>query len=536
MVPWGRLCWPRLLAASYAMGVVDGGESPGNSVCFHPNANWLNLHLTHEECCAGDYLTGPDCFSALGGFYTRQFCCEAPVEDGCDWNEILDVVAAHQDVGEDAYTRLAAFPIMLREFCCVVPGDSTHPCWHGFQLDQSQPIPEPYIQCCFPVLRRLVAADGEDPEWLHAELDREFSALGTRRWTSQELHDFQAELAATEGNRPCLISIRGGSNVYFPDLKSCCPAELADGNDCSYVSAVTTAIFILGAFRPLPDMELFVSPLNQDRETTPVPVFTRHRPREPRGHYLLLPMEWQLSPGQSRKQTIAAQRRSEKHPWSSRTKKLLWRGTNSNCFTSCNSAKVVHGQQSWGSCLSSYDCQTPWNWSNWLDTPRGRLVYLTQFLDSLDARWVGTSNAMEPELWRHFEELNLTGQRVGQLEQAAWSFAINIDGTGSGDRIYWQMLTGSLVLAQQSPWVSWLVGHAEEGSAAALEAFRHYVPVRYDLSDLASRLEWLRSHDEEAELIASEGARFARHHLSYDGVLLYLDRALRRYAERHFDL
>lgn len=34
---------------------------------------------------------------------------------------------------------------------------------------------------------------------------------------------------------------------------------------------------------------------------------------------------------------------------------------------------------------------------------------------------------------------NLTDQRVNQLEEAEWSYAINVDGTGSGDRIYWSM-------------------------------------------------------------------------------------------------
>ena len=36
-------------------------------------------------------------------------------------------------------------------------------------------------------------------------------------------------------------------------------------------------------------------------------------------------------------------------------------------------------------------------------------------------------------------ENNLTEQRVNQLEEAQWSVAINVDGTGSGDRIYWSM-------------------------------------------------------------------------------------------------
>ena len=36
------------------------------------------------------------------------------------------------------------------------------------------------------------------------------------------------------------------------------------GNDCSYVYAVAAALFILGALNPLPNMDLLVSPGNQD--------------------------------------------------------------------------------------------------------------------------------------------------------------------------------------------------------------------------------------------------------------------------------
>ena len=36
------------------------------------------------------------------------------------------------------------------------------------------------------------------------------------------------------------------------------------GNDCSYVYAVAAAFFILGALNPLPNMDLLVSPGNQD--------------------------------------------------------------------------------------------------------------------------------------------------------------------------------------------------------------------------------------------------------------------------------
>lgn len=41
------------------------------------------------------------------------------------------------------------------------------------------------------------------------------------------------------------------------------------GNDCSYIYAVASALFILGAVNPLPNMDLLVSPGNQDGSRVP---------------------------------------------------------------------------------------------------------------------------------------------------------------------------------------------------------------------------------------------------------------------------
>ncbi|CAJ1326828.1 unnamed protein product [Effrenium voratum] len=482
----------------------------GNEVCFQPN--WLGLELSYEQCCAGDILTGPDCFRPLGGFYTRSFCCYEPEAEVCDWHEVLQAVATSEQVDHQTFARVAAFPMMLREFCCIVPGDGSHPCWHAFGEDENAVLPAPYVQCCFPVLRRLL---GSDPIWAE-ELQEEFASLGSR-WTSQQLLSFQASAE----QKPCLLSIRG-SEVWHHGLDACCPQDLP-GNDCSYIHAVAQALHIVGTLKPLPDLDLLLSPSNQDRYTAPVPVFTRHRPRR-RSGLLLLPVEWQLSPGQSRKHATAAQRHGARSEWKWRRKGLFWRGTNSNCFMSCDLGQVASGGQSWDDCLRSYDCARPWSLANFLHTVRGRLVFMSQFLENLDAKWVGTANPMEEELWSFFEESGLTSARVSEREaQAEWSYAINVDGTGSGDRIYWQLLTGSVVLVQDSPWASW---------PRSLGNFSRL--IQPDLSDLVRQLQWLQDHDSEAEELALRGERWAREFLSFDFVLLFLHEAMRRYAG-HFD-
>ncbi|CAE7806514.1 POGLUT2 [Symbiodinium sp. CCMP2456] len=490
-------------------------------ICFYPHANYLGTNLTYEECC-GDPLSGVDCFVSLGGLFSWDFCCETPEPDTCSWDHILGSIAASTDeVGDTLLEALYGSPMLLREFCCVVPGDALHPCWRLFAMEPTELVHNPYVQCCNPILRRLLAQNQEEP-WVQVELDREFAPLEGKRWTTWELQEYQR--AQVEGTRPCLVSIRGGYNITVHDRQECCPEPFYD---CSYTIAVASALSIVGRLQALPDVDLLVSPSNTNRAFASVPVFTRHRPREPRSHYVLLPMEWQLSPGQGRKQTVAVQRSGADTAWENRLRSLFWRGSNSNCLVSCDLPRVSDGLQAFGDCLESYDCQTPWSMSNWLTMPRGRLLRLSQLYPELiNARLTGKSQQMEDELWDYCVESNLTDEFSSQQEQGWYAFAINVDGTGSGDRTYWQIFAGCVVLVQDSPWVSWLVG--EIGGPAALVPGEHYIPIRYDLMDLESKLNLLHEQEEEAKQLAERSERWARKYLSYDWVLFYLDRAVRR--------
>lgn len=54
----------------------------------------------------------------------------------------------------------------------------------------------------------------------------------------------------------------------------------------------------------------------------------------------------------------------------------------------------------------------------------------------------------------------------------------------------------------------------------------HYVPIRYDLSDLRETLDWLVTHDAEAKQIAEAATQLAERIFSPEGQRAYLDDAL----------
>ncbi|CAE7250939.1 poglut2 [Symbiodinium pilosum] len=389
--------------------------------------------------------------------------------------------------------------------------------------------------------------------WLEQDVDREFDALQGSRWTEEDFDAYEEELRQYRDARPgelgylpCRVRVRDGHLI--PCNYSLCQSTVDPGNDCSYVRAVEVALRIIGTHVPLPDLDMFISPTNNDAGVDSIPVFTRSRPRDPRGLYIALPFEFQLHPWQSRKSLAVLPKVVSKHPWKQRIGKLFWRGTNSNHVTNhCSLKEVSDGQAPWSLCMEGWQeslvgeqdewLASSWNFSNWYKTPRGLLVLLGQHVPAMDAKWTGISRKMDPDLWDYFEAENMTAPKVKLSEQLIYKFGINIEGTGTGDRIYWQMMGGQVVLNHETPQVSWLLADpSSPRRQGALRPYEHYIPIRFDLADLVDRLEWLQRNDELARSIAESSQMFAERHLGYDSILFYLDRVIRRYASEHLRL
>lgn len=94
-----------------------------------------------------------------------------------------------------------------------------------------------------------------------------------------------------------------------------------------------------------------------------------------------------------------------------------------------------------------------------------------------------------------------------------YKYQINIDGTVAAYRFPYLLGGGGLVLKQDSPYY--------EHFYSQLREWEHYIPVKRDLSDLVSKLQWARSHDEEAYRIANNARKFATENLLPQHVFCY---------------
>ena len=73
-----------------------------------------------------------------------------------------------------------------------------------------------------------------------------------------------------------------------------------------------------------------------------------------------------------------------------------------------------------------------------------------------------------------------------------YKYQLNIDGTVAAYRFPYLMVANSLVFKQDSTYYEHFYRH--------LEPWKHYIPLKSDLSDVIEKLKWAKDHDSEVVL------------------------------------
>jgi hypothetical protein len=168
--------------------------------------------------------------------------------------------------------------------------------------------------------------------------------------------------------------------------------------------------------------------------------------------------------------------------WHDRSNDIVWRG-----------AKHGEGRYS----LDDRDQDDP------MVIPRLRLVMKLRNASRCDAK---LGKPRKPNLWTADEtRLGFVADKIPSEFWLTQKFALDIDGyTNTWSNLLVRMHYGCCVLKVQSQqgYRQWYYDR--------IRPFEHYVPVRSDMSDLLEKIEWVRSHDKEAQEIARNGQAFAR--------------------------
>ena len=169
--------------------------------------------------------------------------------------------------------------------------------------------------------------------------------------------------------------------------------------------------------------------------------------------------------------------------WQERSADIVWRGD-------------VNGT-GWFS-LSPQDADNP------AVMQRMRMVMRLRDTPDADVRFVRLPR-VESGSTAWATQTGLLGAPIPAPSWLSRKFALDIDGfTNTWSNLLVRMLYGCCVLKVE------LQFGFRQWYYDGLKPFEHYVPVAADMSDLNEKIEWVRSHDNEARAIAAHGQAFAR--------------------------
>lgn len=103
-------------------------------------------------------------------------------------------------------------------------------------------------------------------------------------------------------------------------------------------------------------------------------------------------------------------------------------------------------------------------------------------------------------------------------QQSQYKYIININGHVAAFRLSMELNMGSVVLLVDTEWKMWY--------SDLLIPYKHYVPVKKDLSDLIDQIKWCRDNDEKCQEIIENAREFYNNYLQERGILDYLQKVL----------
>jgi len=260
---------------------------------------------------------------------------------------------------------------------------------------------------------------------------------------------------------------------------------------------IVDALNKLAAAVQLPNVEIVINPLDvafSCPDTTLAPAFVFAKNKYNNNQILIPDLDALSNYGGVGKQIETAKK---KFPWISKKDQAFWRGASTG---------------------GSFHTEM------WRELARAKLVLLSlknsKYLNARFSQFVQGAE-INPSMQAMPE---LKGLAVTQADSLKYKYLVDVDGnTCSWQRMYWILLSNSVLLKQVTDNIEWYYGN--------LKPNEHFIPVKEDLSDLIEKINWAKSNDGKARKIAKNATQFAKKNLSEEMVFLYLYWVLVRYAE-----
>ena len=231
------------------------------------------------------------------------------------------------------------------------------------------------------------------------------------------------------------------------------------------------------------------------------PIFARSKKIWAR-HVVILPDYSAFSLENIFKQVNEANR---KYPWSKKVKKAFWRGVPSDF---------------WENQIDRFSTEEIRN----IYSTRPRFIVSKFSVNHPDLADAGITSCYghAPLLKAFLEEERVMKPERSIPDHIANAYLPCLDGWScTYPGYYWRLLSNSVVFKNESDQQLWFY--------RALKPNEHYIPLKYDCSDLEEKLKWAKANDAVCQQIAENATRFVLDQLTEEDNFLYVYRALKYY-------
>lgn len=370
------------------------------------------------------------------------------------------------------------------------------------------------LAVCFFVVPLMVHSFSEDrfyqiiespPSWMLEQIDRDLSP-------------YQKGIDEVALNKYFLLDRLGAIRIKIMNNNFSCEYHCDQRRDRR--SAVCKCITYLTKIFDMPDVDIVLSLMDsidyvyhrysKSVNFVGVPILGFAKNMNQKGGVLFPNFEacsgWAFSgwsvrriKGGQQNVTLEILKANTNYPWDKKKEIAFWRGNLSDIGTD-----IYH----------------------WEIYPRGQLVCMTEECPQLiDAKFTHhrVVLSMNPHFMQFVRENKLLVDYVAVFWHLQYKYLPDLDGSScTFSRMYWILLSNSVLMKQQSPNIQWF--------SFAIEPYVHYVPFDDCQTDLINKIEWAKDHDDLCKQISLNATEFALNNLSEEAVYAYIYLLLEKYS------
>lgn len=109
--------------------------------------------------------------------------------------------------------------------------------------------------------------------------------------------------------------------------------------------------------------------------------------------------------------------------------------------------------------------------------------------------------------------------KIPMNDQIQYKYIINIDGHSNPNRTSYLLQTGSLILMVESHYVIGNIYWFKD----LLIPYKHFIPIKYDLSDLEEKIKWCQNNDKDCKKIVNNALELFNKKLNKEEILNYCE-------------